>query len=141
MNPAKHGCRYTGAWERVGEPVDYLCTGRVGIAETKRQRVRFLAVGPRDGRLRVMETDLELGDGRTLHAYDTGADDEDGRLAVFWHHGSPNIGSPPAPLSLPPSGSASDGCPTTDPATAGRPRARTGTWHRRPATPPPSPTL
>ena len=43
----------------------------------------------------VTETDLELGDGRTLHAYDTGAA---GRLAVFWHHGSPNIGAPPEPL-------------------------------------------
>jgi hypothetical protein len=31
----------------------------------------------------VTETDLELGDGRTLHAYDTGADDVVGRLAVF----------------------------------------------------------
>jgi hypothetical protein len=37
----------------------------------------------------VTETDLELGDGRTLHAYDTGAHDADGRLADFWHHGSP----------------------------------------------------
>jgi pimeloyl-ACP methyl ester carboxylesterase len=46
----------------------------------------------------VTETDLELGDGRTLHAYDTGAADADGRLAVFWHHGSPNIGAPPEPL-------------------------------------------
>jgi pimeloyl-ACP methyl ester carboxylesterase len=46
----------------------------------------------------VTETDLKLGDGRTLHAYDTGADDADGRLAVFWHHGSPNIGAPPEPL-------------------------------------------
>ncbi len=46
----------------------------------------------------VTETDLELGDGRTLHAYDTGANDADGRLAVFWHHGSPNIGAPPEPL-------------------------------------------
>src|SRR5918994_3065002 len=46
----------------------------------------------------VTETDLELGDGRTLHAYDTGADYADGRLAVFWHHGSPNIGAPPEPL-------------------------------------------
>ena len=88
----------TSAWERVGYPVDYLCTGRVGIAETKRQRVRILAVGARDGRLCVRETDLELGDGRTLHAYDTGADDGDGRLAVFWHHGTPNIGAPPEPL-------------------------------------------
>src|SRR5215210_3997702 len=47
----------------------------------------------------VRETDLQLADGRTLHAYDTGTDDADGRLAVFWHHGSPNIGAPPEPLS------------------------------------------
>src|ERR671912_1216734 len=46
----------------------------------------------------VTETDLTLGGGRTLHVYDTGADDADGRLAVFWHHGSPNIGAPPEPL-------------------------------------------
>jgi pimeloyl-ACP methyl ester carboxylesterase len=43
----------------------------------------------------VTETDISLDDGRTLHAYDMGGDD---RLAVFWHHGSPNIGAPPAPL-------------------------------------------
>jgi pimeloyl-ACP methyl ester carboxylesterase len=46
----------------------------------------------------VTETDLELADGRTLHAYDTGADDAEDRLAVFWHHGTPNIGAPPEPL-------------------------------------------
>src|SRR5215211_6635611 len=46
----------------------------------------------------VTQTDLELGDGRTLHAYDTGSGNVDGRLAVFWHHGSPNIGAPPEPL-------------------------------------------
>jgi pimeloyl-ACP methyl ester carboxylesterase len=46
----------------------------------------------------VRELDLGLGDGRTLHVYDTGADDADGRLAVFWHHGTPNIGAPPEPL-------------------------------------------
>ena len=43
----------------------------------------------------VTETDLELGDGRTLHVYDTG---RDRRLTVFWHHGTPNIGTPPEPL-------------------------------------------
>lgn len=43
----------------------------------------------------VTETDLSLGNGGTLHVYDTGGDD---RLAVFWHHGTPNIGAPPAPL-------------------------------------------
>ncbi len=46
----------------------------------------------------MTETDLELSDGRTLHVYDTGADGADGRLAVFWHHGTPNIGAPPDPL-------------------------------------------
>jgi pimeloyl-ACP methyl ester carboxylesterase len=44
----------------------------------------------------VREFDLDLGDARTLHAYDAGGDGE--RLAVFWHHGTPNIGAPPAPL-------------------------------------------
>jgi pimeloyl-ACP methyl ester carboxylesterase len=47
----------------------------------------------------VTETDLELSDGRSLHAYDTG-DDAGTRLAVFWHHGTPNIGAPPEPLFL-----------------------------------------
>ncbi|MGW1202914.1 alpha/beta fold hydrolase [Streptomyces cyaneofuscatus] len=44
--------------------------------------------------MKVTESDLRLEDGRTLHVYDTGGDG----LAVFWHHGTPNIGSPPAPL-------------------------------------------
>jgi pimeloyl-ACP methyl ester carboxylesterase len=43
-------------------------------------------------------TDLELGDGRTVHVYDTGRDEADGRLVVFWHHGTPNVGAPPEPL-------------------------------------------
>jgi pimeloyl-ACP methyl ester carboxylesterase len=47
----------------------------------------------------TIELDLTLDDGRTLHVYDTGAaGDDDGRLALFWHHGTPNIGAPPAPL-------------------------------------------
>jgi pimeloyl-ACP methyl ester carboxylesterase len=46
----------------------------------------------------VTESDLRLGDGRTVHVYDTGAGDRDARLAVFWHHGTPNIGAPPAAL-------------------------------------------
>jgi pimeloyl-ACP methyl ester carboxylesterase len=46
----------------------------------------------------VTETDLELSEGRTLHVYDTGSDDAVGQLTVFWHHGTPNIGSPPEPL-------------------------------------------
>jgi pimeloyl-ACP methyl ester carboxylesterase len=44
------------------------------------------------------ESDLELGDGRKLHVYDTGAGDAGSRLSVFWHHGTPNIGAPPEPL-------------------------------------------
>jgi pimeloyl-ACP methyl ester carboxylesterase len=43
------------------------------------------------------ELDLTLDDGATLHVYDTGPAGGD-RLAVFWHHGTPNIGAPPAPL-------------------------------------------
>ena len=53
----------------------------------------------------VTETDIRLADGRTLHAYDARADRVAGRsgspgsaVAVFWLHGSPNIGSPPEPL-------------------------------------------
>jgi pimeloyl-ACP methyl ester carboxylesterase len=46
----------------------------------------------------VNERDLELSDGRRLHIYDTRADDADARLAIFWHHGTPNLGEPPEPL-------------------------------------------
>ena len=53
----------------------------------------------------VSEADIHLADGRTLHAYDTRADGIAGSkgtsgspIAVFWLHGSPNIGSPPDPL-------------------------------------------
>ena len=40
------------------------------------------------------ETDLTLPDGRTLHVYDAGGPG----LPVLWQHGTPNIGTPPAPL-------------------------------------------
>ena len=46
----------------------------------------------------VTEIDLELGDGRMLRVYDTGPGDAGDRLAVFWHHGTPNVGAPPEPL-------------------------------------------
>lgn len=46
----------------------------------------------------ITETDLGLDDGRTLRVYDTHPDGAGGRLAVFWHHGTPNIGAPPEPL-------------------------------------------
>jgi pimeloyl-ACP methyl ester carboxylesterase len=42
----------------------------------------------------IRERDLELEDGRRLHVYDTGGEG----LAVFWQHGTPNLGEPPAPL-------------------------------------------
>jgi pimeloyl-ACP methyl ester carboxylesterase len=45
----------------------------------------------------IREFDLALPDGRTLHAYDAGP--AASRLVVVWHHGTPNIGSPPEPLS------------------------------------------
>jgi pimeloyl-ACP methyl ester carboxylesterase len=41
------------------------------------------------------EIDVRLPDGRILHCYDTEAS---GSLALFWHHGTPNIGAPPKPL-------------------------------------------
>ncbi len=51
----------------------------------------------------VREADLDLGDGETLHYYVTESDraaapESAGGLVVFWHHGTPNIGAPPAPL-------------------------------------------
>jgi len=46
----------------------------------------------------VTETDLALGDGRTLHVYDTGTGDGTAGLAVFWQHGTPSTGAPPEPL-------------------------------------------
>ncbi|MEU2626428.1 alpha/beta hydrolase [Kitasatospora sp. NPDC007106] len=39
---------------------------------------------------------LALPDGRTLRHYDTGP--ADAPLTVVWHHGTPNLGTPPAPL-------------------------------------------
>jgi pimeloyl-ACP methyl ester carboxylesterase len=46
----------------------------------------------------MIEFDLKLSDGRVLHVYDTGGDAGSPGLTVFWHHGTPNIGAPPAPL-------------------------------------------
>ena len=53
----------------------------------------------------VTEIDIRLAEGRTLHAYDTRADENatspgtsGSQVAVFWLHGSPNLGSPPEPL-------------------------------------------
>ena len=46
----------------------------------------------------VTDADIELAGGRTLHYYDTREDESDTRVPVFWHHGTPNVGSPPEPL-------------------------------------------
>ncbi|MEZ4504599.1 MAG: alpha/beta hydrolase [Thermomicrobiales bacterium] len=45
----------------------------------------------------MIERDVQLPDGRTLHVYDTGQDG-DNRNAVVWHHGTPGLGWPPEPL-------------------------------------------
>jgi pimeloyl-ACP methyl ester carboxylesterase len=42
----------------------------------------------------VIERDLTLGDGRTLHVYDRGGDG----FAVLWHHGTPQTGRLLSPL-------------------------------------------
>jgi len=39
---------------------------------------------------------IEVTDGRTLRAYDVPVDDP--VLTVVWHHGTPNVGTPPVPL-------------------------------------------
>jgi pimeloyl-ACP methyl ester carboxylesterase len=44
----------------------------------------------------IEEREVEVEGGR-LHVYDTGAESDDG-LVVVWHHGTPNLGEPPAPL-------------------------------------------
>lgn len=43
----------------------------------------------------MIERDISLSDGRTLHVYDTGPGDG---YPVVWHHGTPNLGAPPEPL-------------------------------------------
>jgi pimeloyl-ACP methyl ester carboxylesterase len=44
----------------------------------------------------TVELDVRLADGRTVHVYDTG--DAGAALTVYWHHGTPQIADPPAPL-------------------------------------------
>lgn len=46
----------------------------------------------------MKEEDLILSDGRTLHFYDHPPQHREPGLAVFWHHGTPNLGRPPEPL-------------------------------------------
>lgn len=42
----------------------------------------------------VHEFDITLSDGRTLHGYEA----EGEGVPVMWHHGTPNVGTPPRPL-------------------------------------------
>ncbi|MFK4083453.1 alpha/beta fold hydrolase [Kribbella sp. NPDC020789] len=42
----------------------------------------------------MIETNLQLPDGRTLHVYDAGTPG----VPVIWNHGTPNLGAPPEPL-------------------------------------------
>lgn len=44
------------------------------------------------------QRDLQLAGGRTLHTYSGGAGADDARLAVVWHHGSPQTGALLPPL-------------------------------------------
>ena len=46
----------------------------------------------------VSELDVTLRDGRVLHAYDRQPVGAAAGLTVVWHHGTPNIGTPPGPL-------------------------------------------
>jgi hypothetical protein len=46
----------------------------------------------------MLEFDVQAGD-RVIHGYDT-RDEIDGDLAVFWRHGTPNVGSPPSDVSI-----------------------------------------
>lgn len=47
----------------------------------------------------LTQRDLALADGRTLRIYDSGPITDRPELAVFWHHGSSQLGTPPAPLN------------------------------------------
>jgi len=48
----------------------------------------------------VTERDVRTGDGRTLRAYDAGAETADA-FTLLWHHGSPHTGAPIEPLLEP----------------------------------------
>jgi pimeloyl-ACP methyl ester carboxylesterase len=88
----------------------------------------------------VTETDLGLGNGRALHVYDTGAGGADGRLAVFWHRGTPNIGTPPEPLFVAASRLGIRWVSYDRPGYGRSTPTRAGTLHRPPPTSPLSPT-
>jgi pimeloyl-ACP methyl ester carboxylesterase len=47
---------------------------------------------------KVTEADVEVSDGRILHYYVTHSELAPDADVVVWHHGTPNLGSPPEPL-------------------------------------------
>ena len=46
----------------------------------------------------MREFDVTIAEGGVLHAYDSGTGGAHA-LPVVWHHGTPNIGTPPRPAS------------------------------------------
>ena len=79
----------------------------------------------------VTETDLELRDGRSLHVYDASADGADAPLAVFWQHGTPNLGAPPQLLFPAAAEHGIRWVPMTGRATADRLLTPAETWRQR----------
>lgn len=43
----------------------------------------------------MLERDVQLSDGRTIHVYDGAPDRPPSAPVVFWHHGTPQTGEPP----------------------------------------------
>ncbi len=89
----------------------------------------------------MTEIDLALDGGHTLRAYDTHPNDADGRLAVFWHHGTPNIGAPPKPLFAAAARFGVRWVSYDRPGYGDPPQALAGAWRRRQITSVESPTL
>ncbi len=46
----------------------------------------------------LTQRDFTLPDGRRLHVYEQMVALRHAPMTIFWHHGTPNIGAPPAPL-------------------------------------------
>ena len=91
-------------------------------------------------RVRVVE-EIEVGldGGGVLHVYDTAPSGSE-RLAVFWHHGTPNVGAPPAPLFPAAERLGLRWVSYDRPGYGGSTPAGAATWRRRRATSPASPT-
>lgn len=81
----------------------------------------------------VTQTDLVLGDGRTLHAYDAAAGGAEGRLGCSGTTARPTSARRPSRCSRPPPSAASAGCRTTGRATADPRPTQAATWRPRAA--------